>query len=141
MPAQQVFRQTFKLMSKLAILTFPAAGGLALLARPIVTLVYARGAFDTQAVLLTTGPFAMYALGLGFHTLSAVLVRTFQSRRLLRYPIAAAMIDILLTGALNAWVISRGWGATGIAGVNTAVAVIRVGLLLACAQLLAQRNR
>ena len=132
MQTSQVSRQTFRLMRKLALATFPVAGGLALLAGPIVTLVYARGAFDTQAVAVTTGPFAMYALGLGVHTLSAVLVRTFQAQGLARYPIMAAILDILLTGTLNAWVISRGWDATGIAGVNTVVAAARTGLLIVC---------
>jgi len=131
MPTNQIGSRTFKLMGRMALVTFPMAGALVLLAQPIVTLVYARGAFDAQAVTVTSGPFVMYSLGLGFHTLSAVLVRTFQARGLSRYPIFAAILDITLTGCLDVWVIAQGWGTTGIAGVNTLVAAVRVGILSA----------
>lgn len=129
MPIDRIVRQTFRLTRSLAVVTFPIAFVLALLAQSVVTLVYARGAFDTQAVLMTTGPFAMYALGLGFHTLSAVFVRTFQARGLVRYPLLAVAVDILLTSMLNHYSFQRGWGATGIAAVNTVVASMRVLML------------
>jgi len=140
MPADLVARRTFALMAKLAMVTFPVAGVLALLARPIVTLIYARGAFDVRAVAVTTGPFAMYAVGLGFHTLSAVMTRTFQVRGFLRYPILVAVIDIPLTGMLDAWAISRGWEATGIAAVNFFVAAINLGILVACGYLVINKR-
>jgi putative peptidoglycan lipid II flippase len=129
MPAGKIARQTFRLMGSLTAVTFPIAFVLALLARPVITLVYARGAFDAQAVLMTTGPFAMYALGLGFHSLSAVLVRTFQARGLVRYPLLAAVLDILLTFLLNRYAFQQEWGAIAIAAVNTIVASVRVLVL------------
>lgn len=137
MPSNEVARRTFRLMGWLALVAFPIAVVLMAFARPIVTLVYARGVFDAQAIAVTTGPFAMYALGFGFHTLSAVLVRTFQAQGVTRYPILAVVVDIVLTGVLDAWVISQGWGAAGIAGVNAVVAAMRVvvlGISLRCIQ-------
>lgn len=125
MPVQRVSRQTFRLMGALASVTFPLALVLAFLARPMITLVYARGAFDAQAVISTTGPFAMYAMGLGFHALSAVLVRTFQARGLVRYPLYAVIVDILLTMLLNRYAFQKNWGVMGIAGINSCVAAIR----------------
>jgi putative peptidoglycan lipid II flippase len=116
-------------MGRLALFTFPAAGLIALFARPIVALVYQRGAFNAQAVNVTAGPFAMYALGLGFHMLSGLLVRTFQAGGLSRYPILVAAVDIFVTGGLDFWVVSHGWGATGIAATNTLVAAARVAIL------------
>lgn len=129
MPPNQVAQRTFKLMRRLAMITFPVALALSFLAQPLITLVYARGAFDAQAVMMTTGPFAMYALGLGFHTLSAILVRTFQARGLVRYPLLAVVIDVLLTILLNRYAFQQGWGAMGIAAVNTAIAGVRVLVL------------
>lgn len=129
MPAGLFAKQTFRVMGKLALVVFPVAVILAVLAPLIVTFIYGRGAFDAHAIAITTGPFRMYALGLGFHTLSAILVRTFQAQGLTRYPIRVAGLDVMLTGALNAWVVGQGWGATGVAAVNTIVAASRVSLL------------
>jgi len=141
MPRARVAHRTFRLMGRLALFTFPAAGLIALFARPIVALVYQRGAFTAQAVNVTTGPFAMYALGLGFHMLSGLLVRTFQARGLSRYPIMVAGVDIFLTGGLDFWVVSRGWGATGIAATNTLVAAARVAILSMFLYLIIRRSR
>jgi putative peptidoglycan lipid II flippase len=139
-PTETVVSQTFRVMGKLALVAFPVAGVLALFAQPIVALAYGRGVFGTQSITVTTGPFRMYALGLGFHTLSAVLVRTFQARGFTRYPVMTACTDILLTGILNAWMIAQGWGATGIAAVNTIVAAIRVGILSTLLYVIARRH-
>ncbi len=129
MPAKMASDQTFRLMKILAGITFPLGLLLAFLARFLVTVVYARGAFDMQAVAMTTGPFAMYALGLGFHTLSALLVRTFQARGMVRYPLFLVFVDIFLTALLGHYAVQNGWGIIGIAGINSAVAGIRVALL------------
>lgn len=135
-PRDRLARHTFRLMGRLAIVSFPIAFLLAFLARPAVTLVFERGAFDAQAVKMTSGPFAMYALGLGFHVLSAVLVRTFQARGLVRYPLIAVVLDIILIGLLNTYSFRQGWGATGIALINTSVAGVRVLLLGICMRIL-----
>lgn len=136
MPADRVAQQTFRLMGRLAAVTFPISLLLALFARPVISLVYARGAFDAYAVTMTAGPFAMYALGWGFHTLSAVLVRTFQARGLVRYPLLAVVVDILLTFFLNIFSFRQGWGSTGIAAINSVVAGVRVVVLSVCAHFL-----
>jgi len=129
MPAERVARQTHRLMIPLAAVTFPAACIIALLARPLITLVYVRGVFDHQAAILTAGPFALYALGLGFHALSAVLVRTFQARGVLKYPLWAVSADVLLTAVLNQYAFHQGWGVLGIAGINSMVAALRTTVL------------
>jgi putative peptidoglycan lipid II flippase len=128
-PQHNIARRTFLFMGRLSVVSFPTAFLLMLFARPLVAFVFSRGAFGQQAVIMTAAPFAMYALGLGFHILSAILVRTFQARGAFRFPMFAVLIDIALIGVLNIYASHRGWEASGIAAINSLVAGIRVVFL------------
>lgn len=55
-------------------LTLPAAVGLAVLAHPIVTVLFQRGAFDAQAANMTATALALLALTLPMQALEKVLV-------------------------------------------------------------------
>ncbi len=59
----------------LLAVTVPASVYLAVFAQDIVTLVFARGAFDEKAVLLTSGALRGIALGLWAATLGMILLR------------------------------------------------------------------
>ena len=72
-----------------------------LLARPIVGLVYQRGAFDEADLAMTSLAFAMYALGLVGMGVEFLLVRAFAARLETRIPLKVAVFAFFLNVALN----------------------------------------
>ncbi len=104
------------------LLTLPAAVGLAVLAEPIVTVLFARGAFDPAAASATAQALAAYALGLPAYVLIKVLAPGFFAREDTRTPVVLALwalaanvvlalallgplrhVGIALATALSAW--------------------------------------
>jgi len=71
------------------------------LARPVVGLVYQRGAFDEADLAMTASAFAMYALGLVGMGLTFLLVRAFAARLDTRTPVRVSIAAFLLNAGLN----------------------------------------
>ena len=67
-------------------LTLPAAVGLAVLAEPIVAVLFQRGAFDARATELTAIGLQFFAIGLVGHAAVEVLVRGFFAMQDTRTP-------------------------------------------------------
>jgi putative peptidoglycan lipid II flippase len=61
----------------LLYLTVPATVGLILLGRPLIELLFMRGAFDMQAVDMVAWALAWYAIGLVAHSVLEVVTRAF----------------------------------------------------------------
>ncbi len=70
-------------------------------ARPIVGLVYQRGAFDEADLAMTSSAFAMYSLGLIGMGLTFLLVRAFAARLDTRTPVRISIIAFFLNAGLN----------------------------------------
>jgi putative peptidoglycan lipid II flippase len=82
-------------------LTLPATLGLALLARPIVAVLFERGAFDAAAAAATAHALAAFALGLPAFVLVKVLAPAFFAREDTTTPVAVAAGALLLNLVLN----------------------------------------
>jgi putative peptidoglycan lipid II flippase len=82
-------------------LTLPATIGLALLARPIVAVLFERGAFDAAAAGATADALAAFALGLPAFVLVKVLAPGFFAREDTTTPVAVAGGALLLNLLLN----------------------------------------
>jgi putative peptidoglycan lipid II flippase len=95
------------------LLGLPAAIALALLSRPIVTVLFERGAFGPEDAVGTAAALAGLAAGLPFAVAGKVLSQTFFARHDVRTPILASLLGIVaaLGGAA---VLARGFGASGI---------------------------
>ncbi|MFO1035391.1 MAG: murein biosynthesis integral membrane protein MurJ [Geminicoccaceae bacterium] len=82
------------------VLTLPAALGLFILARPIVTVLFERGAFEPTATTATAGALAAMAVGLPALVLLRVLGPAFFARQDTRTPmwigLGAVVLDIVL---------------------------------------------
>jgi putative peptidoglycan lipid II flippase len=93
--ARQAQRNTIELA---LLLTLPAAAGLAMAARPIVEVLFERGAFDAKATSATAAALATYGLGLPGYVLAKVLHPGFFARHDVRTPLlvtlAGAVIDL-----------------------------------------------
>ncbi len=89
-------------------IVLPSAVGLALMAEPLVALIYQHGKFDAAATRLTVHALWAYAPGLPLAALSAVVIRVFN-----------ALHDTKTPAVIAAWSVA----------VNIALAVILMGPL------------
>ncbi|MBB3770729.1 putative peptidoglycan lipid II flippase [Angulomicrobium tetraedrale] len=80
-------------------LALPAALGLAVLAHPIVTVLFERGAFDRQASALTATALALLALSLPLQAVEKILAAIAFSRGFARLVTKAGLAALLAGGA------------------------------------------
>jgi len=91
-------------------LTVPAAGALILLGRPLLQLLYQRGAFDATATEAVYATLRFYALGLVGHSCLELAARTFFAQQDTVTPLLIAagsaganiLLALLLMGPLGA---------------------------------------
>ncbi|NTU78953.1 MAG: murein biosynthesis integral membrane protein MurJ [Chloroflexales bacterium] len=111
-------------------LSLAAAAGLILLGRPVIGLLFERGAFDAAAADLTYRYLAIYALGMPAYVLTEIAARALVAR----YDTATAMVANLAQLAVRTALLAALIGRLGAAAVPTAhaiSAVIETALLLA----------
>jgi len=82
--------------------------------RPIIEIIFQRGAFDANSTLLTSSPFMIYSTGLVFFAIETILVIFYYSKADTRTPvfvgIGCVVINIILT-----WIFIQYMGYVGIA--------------------------
>jgi putative peptidoglycan lipid II flippase len=101
----------------------PCIAGLAVLAQPIVRLLFQRGAFDAAATRLTAACVQMYCLGLLGLALFPVLHRVFYSFKDTRTPLVVGVAMIAIN-AVTDWLFGMWFGAAGIALSTTAAVTV-----------------
>ena len=82
-------------------LTLPATVALVVLAQPIISVLFERGAFDTASVKATGDALAMYALGLPAYVMVKALVPGFFAREDTVTPVKIAAAALLINLVLN----------------------------------------
>jgi putative peptidoglycan lipid II flippase len=117
-------------------LTLPATAGLALLATPIIAVLFGRGAFDAAATVATGEALVAFALGLPAYVLIRVLAPACFARHDTTTPVAVALVALALNLALNLALLPR-LGHVGIALSTALAAWLNAGLL---ARTLARRG-
>jgi len=87
------------------LLTLPAAVALGVLARPILEVLFERGAFGAAETAATSGALAAYALGLPAFVLIKVMAPAFFARHDTATPVkiafAAIAVNVVLTAGLG----------------------------------------
>lgn len=83
------------------LLTLPAAVALMLVAMPVITVLFERGAFGGDASAATAAALAAYALGLPAFVLIKVLAPGYFSRQDTRTPVKIAVAALLVNIVLN----------------------------------------
>ena len=109
-------------------LAVPAVAAAALLAEPVVRLLYQRGAFGPDDTALVSDVLIAYAIQLPAYAAVVVLVRAAAVLELGRALAAAAAANLVLTVGLNAGFMAV-WGVVGIA-LATAPAFLATALIL-----------
>jgi putative peptidoglycan lipid II flippase len=127
------FRDTVALgLGQIGFLLIPASAVGAVLAEPIVRLLYERGAFGPAETEVVAGALAAFALGLTFNGTMLMLNRAFFSLQSPWVPTAIALGNLALNVALNAilyrvgvWGIPLATSLVNIAGTAALLAVLR----------------
>lgn len=83
------------------LLTAPAAIGLAVLALPILSVLFERGAFGPQAAAATAGALAAYAAGLPGFVMVKVLAPGFFARQDTKTPVKVGIVAIAVNLVLT----------------------------------------
>jgi len=112
------------------LLTIPSAIGLAMLASPIISVIYQHGRFTTAMTRQTAGALQFYAIGLVAYSGLKVLTPAFYAIDKRTTPMNISLLAIGLNLFLN-WLFTfrLGWGHRGLAFSTSLVATINFLLL------------
>ena len=115
-------------INSIMILIIPATFGLMLYSYPITKLIYARGAFSTQALDMTSGALFYYSIGIFGYALRHVLFKVFYAMQDTKTPMINGSIAVSLNIVLNI-ILSRFMGVNGLALATSISALVSVFLL------------
>ena len=108
---------------RVLFLVVPASVGLAVLAEPVLSVLFERDAFDAAATSLTAGALVFYSVGLAGHGSVEVLARAFYSMQDTKTPVIIGSVSVALH-MLVSWLLSLSMGINGLAlGVSVGVLV------------------
>src|SRR5437879_4760014 len=112
------------------LLTIPSAIGLAMLASPIISVIYQHGRFTAAMTRQTAGALQFYAIGLVAYSALKVLTPAFYAIDKRKTPMNVSFLAIGLNLFLN-WLFTfrLGWGHRGLAFSTSLVATINFLLL------------
>ncbi|MBI3451495.1 MAG: murein biosynthesis integral membrane protein MurJ [Rhodospirillales bacterium] len=110
------------------LLTLPAAAALVVIAGPIMSVLFERGAFGATAVSASAAALAAYALGLPAYVLIKVLTPGFYAREDTRTPVRIAVICVVVN-TVAALILMRFLAHVGIALATAISAWLNAGLL------------
>lgn len=124
----ELFREKIYEGIKLALfLTVPASVGLAVLAGPIIGIIYQRGAFTAEDTAMTAIALQAYTVGLAGYACIKVLAPSFYAIDLPRIPVRISLIGIVLNIILNyVFIFVLKLGVLGLALSTSLVALINV---------------
>ncbi len=114
----------------ISLLMIPATVGIMTFSTPIVNLLFARGAFDSNAVSMTSIVLFYYCIGMVGFGLREILSKAFYSMHDTRTPMLNAAIGLVLHLVLSL-TLSQFMGLGGIALASSVSATVTTGLLLA----------
>lgn len=115
-------------ISSINLLVIPATVGAMIFAEPVVRLLFGRGAFDNQAITMTSYALFFYSIGMIGYGLREILSRAFYSLQDTKTPMINAVLAMIMNIVLNL-ILSRYMGISGLALATSISAIICTGLL------------
>lgn len=115
-------------MTIINLLVIPSTVGLMVFAEPVVSMLFGRGAFDAEAIQMTSFALFFYSIGMVGFGLREVLSRTFYSMQDTRTPTINAAIAMVMNIILN-FILARYLGIGGLA-LATSISGILCSILL-----------
>jgi putative peptidoglycan lipid II flippase len=124
------FRRTLAhALTLVFLLCIPSAVGLAILARPIVSLVFEHGRFSTFDTVQTGNALAAYSMGLAGYAAVKVLSPAFYALGDARTPMLISIGSIFVNYVMNSLLVDR-FGHLGLAVSTSTVALVNFILLM-----------
>ena len=117
-------------LSMMLMLNLPATAGLIVLAHPIVSLLFERGAFTAGDAVATAGALVAYAVGLAGYSAVRIATPAFYALQESRTPVLVTAGSVVLNVALNLLLV-RYFGYIGLAVGTSAAALVNATVLLA----------
>lgn len=112
----------------ISLLLIPSTVGAIIFATPLIKLLFERGAFDSQAITLTSSALLFYSIGMLGIGLREILSRAFYSMQDTKIPVRNAAIGMILDIILNV-ILSRYLGIGGLALATSIAATITTVML------------
>ncbi len=110
------------------IIVLPATVGIMVLSKPLVSILFGRGAFNSEAIEMTSKVLFYYSIGMIGYGLREVLSRVFYSMKNTKTPMYNAAFGMTLNVVLNI-ILSKFFGIIGLA-LATSISGIATTLLL-----------
>lgn len=120
--------ETVRLVYRLGLVLVPLSIAMTLLSRPIVGLVYQRGAFDATAAAATAQALAWFSIGLFPLVSSQVITASFRGKKDTKTPVLAAVAGALVNIAFDLLLV-RPMGIPGLALAATAGITVTAAFL------------
>ncbi|MGK7376263.1 murein biosynthesis integral membrane protein MurJ [Planococcus sp. 1R117A] len=117
-----------KIITTVALIVIPAAVGIMIFSTQITELLFGRGAFEANEVILTSGVLFFYAVGMLGFGLREVLVKVFYSLEDSRTPMISAFGAMFLNVIL-CLILSRFMGINGLALATSISTLVFTGFL------------
>jgi putative peptidoglycan lipid II flippase len=117
----------FSIMT-LFYLMLPITAILTAMGDDLVRLIFKRGAFDEQSVIMTTSALVFYSLGLVYYALNRQLIPLFHAQKNTRTPVQISIFIVILNIVLN--IILMQWLAHGGLALSTSISAFVHFLLL-----------
>ena len=111
-----------------SVLVIPCMIGAMSLSRPIIEILFGRGAFDEQAIIMTSSALFFYSIGMIGMGLRNIISRPFYALQDTKTPMKNASIGVIMNIALNI-ILSRYLGIGGLA-LATSISSIFIVVLL-----------
>ena len=112
------------------LLTVPAAVWLAVMARPVIALLYEHGRFGTLDTMQTANALVMYCVGLPAFAAVAVMTRTFYALGDTGTPVRASFVAVAINLSLNLLFVgplrSSGLGHLGLALATSVTSIVNL---------------
>lgn len=122
-------RTIVEAMNGINLLVIPTTIGSMIFAKPIVTFLFGRGAFDLQAISMTSESLFFYSIGMVAYGLREVISRTFFSIQDTKTPMVNAAVSMIINIILNI-LLSKIFGIGGLALATSISAIFCTILLL-----------
>ena len=117
-----------KASNSIILLVIPISAGAIVLSKPIVKLLFERGAFDINATNMTAIALAMYSIGLVAYGLRDILNKVFYSLKDTKTPMINGIIALILNTVINLLIYKK-MGHAGLA-LGTSLAAFICTILL-----------
>ncbi len=125
---EELKRSMHEVLSSVILLVVPASIGIMIVAKPIIQLLFGRGQFDEQAIVLTSQALSFYSIGMIGYGIREIFLRTFYSLQDMKTPMINASIAVAMNILLNI-ILSAYMGLNGLALATSISALISVVLL------------